>query len=267
MRLSRRRFLALTAASPVALALNACLGSDDPEVVVLADGQPVTASTATPVPTATSTPAPLPFTPRATNSDLDPEDLQGFTMPVADACLPSSERLMPNAPRTYRNGVHEGVDFYFGDSCVVIDRGTPVLSMYEGVVIRADHDYEELTPGLLAELEVRTAERGYSDEETLDVYRGRQVWVDHGNEVITRYCHLESIAPGVSVGLEVRAGDHLGGIGESGTPESVTDPGTEIHLHAEVRVGDSFLGEDLPAEEVRRLYTRLFEADDGSAES
>jgi murein DD-endopeptidase MepM/ murein hydrolase activator NlpD len=63
----------------------------------------------------------------------------------------------------------------------------------------------------------------------------------------------------VAAGLEVSAGDVIGGIGESGTPESVTTPNTELHLHAEIRVGESFLGADLPPEEVRALYARLFE--------
>ena len=46
--------------------------------------------------------------------------------------------------------------------------------------------------------------------------------------------------------------------GESGTPESVTDPGTEAHLHFEIRVGDSYLGKGLPPDEVRQLYLQAF---------
>lgn len=108
-------------------------------------------------------------------------------------------------------------------------------------------------------LEERTTTQGFTDEETLDIYRGRQVWIDHGQGIVTRYCHLESIEDWVAVGVDVAAGDVIGGIGESGTPESVTAPNTELHLHAEVRVGDSFLGADLPPEEVQALYVRLFE--------
>jgi murein DD-endopeptidase MepM/ murein hydrolase activator NlpD len=125
-------------------------------------------------------------------------------------------------------------------------------------VIRADHDYQELSADDVAVLQQRTQQQGFTDEETLDVYRGRQVWIDHGSGIVTRYCHLESIESHVAVGLDVTAGERIGGIGESGTPESVTAPNTELHLHAEVRVGDSFLGDGLEPSEVRRLYTRLF---------
>jgi murein DD-endopeptidase MepM/ murein hydrolase activator NlpD len=253
---TRRDALRLLALAPASLLLGGCLGSDDPEVRVIVDGQVVPPGTSTPA--APLVAAPLPFSPTPPPSTLDPRDLRGFTMPVAGACLPSNERLMPNAPRAYRHGVHEGVDFYFGDSCVVIDRGTPVLAMYEGVVMRADHDYVPLDLQRVNELAQRTARQGFTDEEALDAYRGRQVWVDHGNGVATRYCHLDEIEQSIAPGITVRAGQRIGGIGESGTPESVTAPGTELHLHFEVRVGDGFLGQDLPPEEVRTLYVRLF---------
>ena len=75
---------------------------------------------------------------------------------------------------------------------------------------------------------------------------------------MTRYAHLLTITDGIGVDVEVSRGQEIGTIGESGTPESVIAPGTEMHLHYEVRVGDSFLGAGLPAAEVRALYERLF---------
>jgi murein DD-endopeptidase MepM/ murein hydrolase activator NlpD len=77
--------------------------------------------------------------------------------------------------------------------------------------------------------------------------------------VVTRYAHLLGIAPGVALGTVVQAGQFIAFVGESGTPESLSNPGTEYHLHFEVRVGDSYLGKGLSAAEVRRLYERLFE--------
>ena len=56
----------------------------------------------------------------------------------------------------------------------------------------------------------------------------------------------------------LRSGDLVGFVGDSGTPEAVTNPGVEIHLHWELRVGDSFLGAGLPSTEVRALYETLF---------
>jgi murein DD-endopeptidase MepM/ murein hydrolase activator NlpD len=197
-------------------------------------------------------------TPNASSPILDPRIPRPFGWPVAGACLPTADLLMPNAPRDYRNGVHEGVDFYPGSSCAFVQRGTEVLAMYAGTVIGADLDYRDITAQQVADLAALTAKQGFSDPATLDIYRGRQVWVDHGNGVVTRYCHLSSIATGLRVGTRVRMGDVLGGVGESGTPEFITAPGTEMHLHAEVRVGDSFLGAGLALDVVRSLYAQLF---------
>jgi murein DD-endopeptidase MepM/ murein hydrolase activator NlpD len=56
----------------------------------------------------------------------------------------------------------------------------------------------------------------------------------------------------------VHAGDVIAFVGDSGTPESISDPGTEEHLHFELRTADTFLGKGLPPADVRALYERLF---------
>jgi murein DD-endopeptidase MepM/ murein hydrolase activator NlpD len=76
--------------------------------------------------------------------------------------------------------------------------------------------------------------------------------------VLTRYAHLSEIPERLFVGLAVRRGEVVGLVGESGTPESVTNPGTEMHLHVGVRLGGTFLGAGLPPVEVRALYERLY---------
>jgi murein DD-endopeptidase MepM/ murein hydrolase activator NlpD len=180
--------------------------------------------------------------------------LRGFNFPISGACLPSGEQLFPNAPRAYRNGVHEGVDFYASDNCNrQITRGTQVFAANGGTVVRADLDYHDL---IAAQVRLYY---GRSDDEALDIFRGRQVWIDHGGGIVSRYCHLDSIAPDIQAGTRVEKGRLIGLVGESGTPESVVSPGSEYHLHFEVRVGDNFLGKGLPHDEVRALYTRLFE--------
>lgn len=177
---------------------------------------------------------------------------------MAGACLPSSDNLIPNAPRTYRAGVHEGVDFYEGYSCVSIGQGTPVLAARAGVVIRADHNYTLLTAPELDELLSRSKAQGYTDAEALDRFRGRQVWVDHGDGVISRYAHLDGIATGLGIGQSVNAGDLLAYVGNSGTPESVTTPDMEMHLHFEIWINGSYLGAGQPADVVRALLTQAF---------
>jgi murein DD-endopeptidase MepM/ murein hydrolase activator NlpD len=184
--------------------------------------------------------------------------VRGFDFPIAGACLPSSDNLMPGAPRDYRAGVHEGVDFYNGYNCVTVGNGTSVLAAKRGTVVRADRSYTNLTQADLdAALHAAIASGG-TDQASLDTFRGRQVWIEHGDGTVTRYAHLSGIAPGIAAGDIVEAGDLIGYVGESGTPESVTNPGTEYHLHFEIRIGGSYLGAGQSASEVRRLYQLAF---------
>ncbi len=185
-------------------------------------------------------------------------DLTGFAFPLAGGCLPTGDQLMPGAPREYRQGVHEAIDFYDSDNCTSIGVGTPVLAAKAGTVIRADWDYTPLTQEVLDQLQNETPVNGQTDEHALDIYRGRQVWIDHGNGVITRYAHLSRIADGIDVGVSVSQGELIAYVGNSGTPESVTDPSAEMHLHFELRVGDIYLGKGLPPSDVRSLYEKVF---------
>lgn len=181
--------------------------------------------------------------------------LTGFTMPIPGGCLPKGNQLMPNAPRTYRKGTHEGIDFYNSDNCTKIARGTPVVAAKAGRVVRADFAYVDVTK---KDVDAYLADP--NTEASLDQFRGRQVWIDHGDGVVTRYCHLSGIAPGLAVGATVPAGHPVGFVGESGTPSSVTNPGHEYHLHFELRVGGTYLGHGLPPAQVRALYVTAFRA-------
>ncbi|HEY8173711.1 MAG TPA: M23 family metallopeptidase [Dehalococcoidia bacterium] len=182
-----------------------------------------------------------------------------FIYPVAGGCLPKSDVLMPNAPRDYRGGVHEGVDFYNIDNCTKIEKDTPAIAAKDGVVIRADHDYHPLTPAELEAADRKIAEGHANDFDVIDLFRGRQVWIDHGHGIVTRYAHLNAVPDNIVEGVHVVQGETVGLIGDSGTPESISNPDTEIHLHWELRAGDSFLGKGLPPDEVRAIYTALFE--------
>lgn len=199
-----------------------------------------------PTPAATPTPTP------------PPPVIRGFRFPIEGACLPAEDDLMPNAPREYRSGVHEGVDFYPGRACATIERGTPVLAAKTGIVIRADVNYKDIMQEEMDGLLSRSAQQGFTDPEALDRLRGRQVWLDHGGGVVTRYCHLLSIEPGLAEGVVVEAGQVVGRVGNSGTPEGVSDPNLENHLHFEIRVGDGYLGQGLSVAETRRLWEVAF---------
>jgi len=188
-----------------------------------------------------------------------PPVITGLIYPVEKGCLPEDDYLLPGAPREYRRGLHEGVDFYDSDNCASIGLDTEVVATRAGVVIRADRSYQDLTAETLAAL-TRRVEQGESNApEVLDAFRGRQVWIDHGEGVVTRYAHLNGIARGLGPGVRVEQGKVIGYVGESGTPGSVNEPGSEVHLHFEIRIGDTFLGQgqDDPAK-VRRLYEQAF---------
>lgn len=182
----------------------------------------------------------------------------GWVFPIEGSCLPNLDRLMPNAPREYRAGIHEGVDFYAGNNCATVLEDTPVYAAKAGTVVRADHGFVEMTEEQLTELLNRSQARGFTDEEELDRFRGRQVWVDHGQGIVTRYCHLSAIPTAMREGKTVQAREVIGYVGDSGTPEAVTAPGTEIHLHFEIRVGETYLGAGLPIDQTRRLWEQAF---------
>jgi murein DD-endopeptidase MepM/ murein hydrolase activator NlpD len=202
------------------------------------------------------------WTPRPPEPTATPdlaEIFHNFVFPVPGGCLPQSDSLMPNAPRAYRAGTHEGVDVYDYDSCVTIAARGPVIAAKDGVVLRADALYHDLTPEELAAANARIAAGEPGAFEVVDLFRGRQVWVDHGAGIVTRYAHLEDIAAGIREGTRVAQGQTIAYIGDSGTPESLSAPDTENHLHFEVRIGESYLGAGLPPGEVRALYEGLFQ--------
>lgn len=240
------------------LALGACSsgqGSPAPSPTPTPTPRP----TASPSPTATPIPTPSVVpTPTAEPIPTPAPEIRGFQLPIAAACLPSSPNLLPNAPRDYRAGLHEGIDFYDGYACAPISKDSPVLAAKAGQVIRADLAFVEMTPEERDRLLTLSQEQGYTDPATLDRFRGRQVWVDHGGGVITRYAHLSAIAPGIQEGVTVTVGQVIGYVGNSGTPEGVTDPDAEVHLHFEIRIGETYLGQGLLYDDLIAVLQQAF---------
>ena len=244
---NQKRLAALVFGVAAALAAACGGGATSDDGAMITPIASVSTVTPTQPPSINVTPGPSP----PTNGAV--AQLRGFSYPIAGGCLPKGGQFMPNAPRAYRNGVHEGVDFYGVDNCTAVTLGTGVLAAKAGRVVRADLLYSDLTA---AELEFFTANPNAA--EALDRYRGRQVWIDHGDGVVTRYAHLATIVPGVVAGLLVGQGQLIAHAGESGTPESVSNLGNEYHLHFELRLGADYLGQGLPPAAVRSLYQTLF---------
>ena len=186
----------------------------------------------------------------------EPSDpLLGFTMPIAGACVSEYDGHWPAALRAYRNnGIHEGLDFYNAAACVTIDSGTPVLAAKAGAIIRADRSYVDVTPEDWARFEAAS----FEGEAILDELRGRQVWIDHGQGIVTRYAHLSAIAAQIFDGVRVEAGAVIGFVGESGQRESYAAPGSDLHLHFEIRINEGWLGQGLDPSAARALYQAAF---------
>ena len=242
----------LAAAAAVVMGVVLTSSSEDVDTdisIVRPKASPTTAAPTSPTPTPTAEPTAPPILEAV---------IHGFQYPIAGACLPSREELMPNAPREYRWGINEGIDFYPGYNCVPIERGTPVLAAKTGIVIRIDHDYQAITAEEMDALLARCQQQGYTDEADLDRLRGQQVWLDHGNGIATRYAHLLDVEAGIEEGMVVEVGQVVGYVGNSGTPEGISDSNLENHLHFEIRVGVGYLGEGLSPAQTRRLCEKAF---------
>ncbi len=185
------------------------------------------------------------------------ESLRGYAMPIEGAHLTSRDFQMPGAPRHYRLGVHEGIDWYGYTVGVPVERGTPVRAVAGGVVVRALVDHRPLTAAQAEAWYERCLAAGYTPPEVLDGYRGRQVWIDHGGGVVSRYAHLSRIEPGIVEGAEVERGQVIAYVGNSGTPASVSSRTIEVHLHMELWVGDHFVGQFLRPIEARTWLGRI----------
>lgn len=107
--------------------------------------------------------------------------------------------------RRYFNGEprkpHSGLD-------VVVKRGTPIKSSAQGVVLTVDEYF----------------------------FNGKTVFVDHGNGLITMYCHLDRID--VKLGQPVRKGQRIGLAGKTGRASGP-------HLHWSVILNGAMIDPEL----------------------
>jgi len=183
--------------------------------------------------------------------------LRGLQVPIEGARITSRDFQMPGAPRHYRLGVHEGLDFYSHTVGVPVNRKTLVRAVADGVVIRALVDYQPLTAAQAEAWYTLCHNVGYTPDEVLDGYRGRQVWIDHGGGLVSRYAHLGRIADGIVLGATVLQGQPIATAGNSGTPGSVDSQTYDVHLHLELWLGDHYVGQFLRPIEAREWVERI----------
>jgi murein DD-endopeptidase MepM/ murein hydrolase activator NlpD len=132
-----------------------------------------------------------------------------------------------------------------------------VVAAKNGVVIRADVGYQEMSPEQYAAAIATSQAAGTTPPAELDLLRGRQVWIDHGYGVVTRYAHLSAIAPEITEGVQVEAGDVIAFVGNSGMDSATQESRSGAHLHFELRIDDRYFGEGMPAEAIREEASRI----------
>ncbi|MFD1735650.1 M23 family metallopeptidase [Bacillus salitolerans] len=180
--------------------------------------------------------------------------------PIIGAQVSTKDSHLPGAPRSYRNGYHEGMDFYGYSSGVTINRETPIYAMGEGTVIRADHDYESY-PSEEARNEdlSKSWNQPITPEYILDKLRGRQVWIRYPGGILARFSHLDRIPEDIQVGDTVDSEKIVGYVGNSGTSGEVKKDDSELHLHLDILIYGELFWEGLNSSQVREILTNVFE--------
>lgn len=204
----------------------------------------------------------------AAREDLVPHDFSyfrdiSFLLPCPNVRVPEESYLLPNAPRSYRSGTHRGIDF-------PTPYGAEVRSIADGIVIRADHDYREVTDEFRESLLQKASTLGRTPSDVFEhILLGKSVFIDHefeiipGKRLVSTYGHLSQIDDKIQVGLRVKRGQLLGLSGNSGTSDGAKGKRTGAHLHFEITVqdkdGERYLGQGMEYEELYNLLTAVFE--------
>lgn len=179
--------------------------------------------------------------------------------PIKGSKMKRSDTSIPGAARTYRNGIHEGVDFYTVNTGVPVTKQTKVYSMAEGIVVRADHDYKEMSTAERNELLLETKNNGGQTPQYLfDRLRGRTVWIQHSNGLLARYIHLSQINPDLKVGEKIQTGEFIGYVGNSGTSNGAKGNNLDVHLHLDLFLYGEWFWNQYNRDEIYQILFKMF---------
>ncbi|GBF11096.1 M23 family metallopeptidase [Tepidibacillus sp. HK-1] len=184
--------------------------------------------------------------------------LDFLSSPLKGAKVSTRDSHLPGALRSYRNGFHEGIDWYTGVTGITINQTTPVLSMADGSVVRVDHDFVELTKKERTELLNIAKSSNQTPEYILDRLRGRTVWVQYPKGVLVRYAHLSAISKNVVLGKGIKTGEVLGYVGNSGTSDGVFGNDRGLHLHTDILIYNHLFWENLDKRQIRQVLKAIF---------
>jgi len=202
------------------------------------------------------------FNAKATFPSIEELNQLKLMKPFDGASVPKLSKLLPNAPRAYRNGIHRGIDFY-------IDWGATIHAMADGVVIRADHNYNEISPEFRQSLLNKTKKTGYTPSDIFEhVLLGQSVYIDHGFSLlpgyraVSIYAHLSYIEDTIQPGVMIDGGQLIGMSGNSGTEPATRGIRDNAHLHLELllqnKSGEFYLGQGLSYDDLFPLLNNIF---------
>ena len=145
-----------------------------------------------------NSPEKIPILPLFSISKTPPtlKDLNNIKLliPCIDTKVPDQQLLLPNAPRAYRHGTHRGIDFY-------VNWGSSVRSVADGVVVRAEHGYQEMEADFRLDVLNYTKILGRTPSDIFEhLLLGQAVYIDHGFDLvsgyraITIYAHFQLVA-------------------------------------------------------------------------
>ncbi|MCC5816113.1 MAG: M23 family metallopeptidase [Leptospira sp.] len=190
-----------------------------------------------------------------------PSHLTGYRFPIQNGMIPEQDYALPGAPRAYRNGYHKGIDIYEFENRELSKRekltfDTTIFSIGNGTVIRLDDDYVPMIPEDFEKQKELTKKFPvtYVDRD----FGGRQVWIDHGNGVISSYNHMSSIHPELKLGKKVKRNQPIGKTGNSGLLGEAEQNDNNIHLHLEIWIDGEYLGKGLSTKQSRELMEIFF---------
>ncbi len=183
-------------------------------------------------------------------------------LPCENLSVPKKANLLPNAPRDYRKGVHRGIDFF-------AEWGTPVRAVAEGTIIRADHNFKEVSSALRSELLQKASQIHRTPSDVFEhILLGKTVVLDHGlnfipgYRVITIYAHLSHINKNIIPGAKVNEGTLLGKTGNTGMQASTLGKRDGSHLHWEMilqnKDGEFYTGQGLKYSKLYPLLQSMF---------
>ena len=197
-------------------------------------------------------------------SKFDPAwvDSLNLSLPCYKVPVPKRSMRLPNAPRSYRNGTHRGVDFF-------ANWGTPVRSVADGVIVRSDQNYEEVPADFRENLLQSTTKIGSTPSDIFNsVLLGKSVFIDHGFDLIpgfrtiSIYAHLSHIKNEVVPGMIIKRGELIGKSGNTGMRESTLGSRSGSHLHWEMILQkgkeEIYLGKDMSNPELYDMLSRIF---------